>query len=214
MPGKNIREFCGKPLIAWSLEVAHSTGLFDRVIVSTDSPEIAEVARKYGGETPFMRPAELATDTAAEWLAWRHALDQMPPFDIFVSLPPTAPLRRPETVKACLELYQRREADMVLTVSPAHRHPSFNMVLMNDAHEVHIAMPPAGAIVRRQDAPPMYDVATVCYVTSPAFIRSHFGALSGRTKAVVLDQREAIDIDTPLDFEFAEFLRGKELNLL
>lgn len=206
LPGKNIRDFCGKPLLAWSLEAAKASGLFDRLIVSTDSPEIAETARAYGGETPFMRPDELASDSAAEWWAWRHALDNLPLFDIFVSLPATAPLRRPETIKKCVDVYLQGEADLVLTVSPAQRHPSFNMVFLDEEAGASLILPPAGAISRRQDARPAYDVSTVCYVTGPDFIRSHFGPFSGRTKAVVVTSEEAVDIDTPLDFAMAEFL--------
>ncbi|MDR1658260.1 MAG: acylneuraminate cytidylyltransferase family protein [Deltaproteobacteria bacterium] len=207
LPGKNIKEFCGKPLLAWSLDCARAAGVFNRLIVSTDSPEIAAIAREYGAETPFMRPAELANDFAPEWLAWRHALDNLPPFDVFVSLPATAPLRRPETIKRCLNLYRQGDAtDLVLTVAPAHRHPSFNMVFLDDEANAGLIVPPPETVVRRQDAWPAYDVSTVCYVTSPAFIRSHFGPFSGRTKAVVVSPEEAVDIDTPLDFAVAEFL--------
>jgi N-acylneuraminate cytidylyltransferase len=210
LPGKNIKKLGGRPLLAWSLDCARAAGVFDRLIVSTDSPEIAAVARQYGAETPFMRPAELAGDSAAEWLAWRHALDNLPPFDIFVSLPATAPLRRPETVRRCLALYRQGGADLVLTVSPARRHPSFNMVFMDDEAQAGLILPPDQAVTRRQDARPAYDVSTVCYVTGPDFIRNHFGPFSGRTKAVVVEAEEAVDIDTPLDFAFAEFIRRQK----
>lgn len=210
LPGKNIKSFCGRPLLAWSLDCARKTGLFDRLIVSTDSSEIAEIARTHGAETPFVRPAELAGDTAAEWLAWRHALDNLPPFSIFVSLPATAPLRRPETVRRCVELYQKGGSDLVLTVSPAHRHPSFNMVFLDDEANANLILPPKEAVTRRQDARQAYDVSTVCYVTSPAFIRSHLGPFAGRTGAVVVEPEEAVDIDTPLDFAFAEFLCSRK----
>lgn len=206
LPGKNIRDFCGKPLLAWSLDSAWSSCLFERLIVSTDSPEIAETARTYGAETPFMRPAELAGDSAVEWLAWRHALENLPQFDVFVSLPATAPLRRPETIKRCVDLYLQGGADLVLTVSPAQRHPSFNMVFLDEESEANLILPPIEMVTRRQDARPAYDVSTVCYVTSPDFIRSHIGPFSGRTKAVVVAAEEAVDIDTPLDFAMAEFL--------
>ena len=75
LPGKNIRPLAGKPLIAWAIEHALAVKRIDRVIVSTDSEEIAAVAREYGAEVPFLRPAELARDDSPEWLAWRHALN-------------------------------------------------------------------------------------------------------------------------------------------
>jgi len=212
VPGKNIRDFNGKPLLAWTLKMAgtmRETGMFDRVIVSTDSEEIADVARTHGAEVPFMRPADLATDTASEWLAWQHAISNLPPFDIMVSLPATAPLRRQETVTACVERYLRGDADMVLTVTPAAHHPSFNMARLDENDGVSILMPLESPVVRRQDAPVVFDVTTVCYVTSPTFVLNNSGALAGSTKAVIVSQEEAVDIDTTIDFEFAVFLHGK-----
>jgi len=207
LPGKNIKKLGDKPLLAWSIDCALMTGLFERVIVSTDSPEIAEAARAYGAEVPFMRPAELASDSSAEWLAWRHALDNLPPFDLFVSLPATAPLRSPETVRRCVDMYLEGGSDLILTVSRAHRHPSFNMVFLDDRGNADLILPPTGkAIMRRQDVRPAYDVSTVCYVTAPSFIRSHFGPFSGHTRAVVIEAEEAVDIDTQLDFTLAELI--------
>ena len=97
IPRKNIKPLGGKPLIAWSIDTALQCPSIDRVIVSTDDPEIGDVARLHGAEVPFIRPKELAGDTSAEWYAWRHAVDffeaQSCQFDKFVSLPATSPLR-------------------------------------------------------------------------------------------------------------------------
>ena len=116
LPGKNIRMFAGKPLIAWAIEHAHKAEGIGRVIVSTDSEEIAAVASQYGAEVPFMRPSHLAKDDSPEWLSWRHALEfirndegSLP--DAMVSVPVTAPLRQPVDVERCLELFSEGDAD-------------------------------------------------------------------------------------------------------
>jgi N-acylneuraminate cytidylyltransferase len=151
--------------------------MLSRIIVSTDDPVIAEVARECGAEVPFLRPAELARDDSPEWLAWRHAVDQVGDFDVFVSLPATAPLRIGADVKACVETYLRGDCDMVITVRRAERHPSFNMVKLDTEGYPSLVLP-LGDITRRQDAPPVYDMTTVAYVTSPGFIAA-FRCLPG-----------------------------------
>lgn len=211
LPGKNIRSLGGKPLIAWSIEHALSVKRIERLIVSTDSEEIAEVANGYGAEVPFMRPAELARDDSPEWLAWRHALyylqetaGSLPA--AMVSIPTTAPLRLPIDIENCLDQYEKGGADVVITVSDAHRSPYFNMVKEQLDGTVSLVIPPQSNITRRQDAPLVYDMATVCYVASPDFILSRNSIFEGNVKAVRVPIERAIDIDTLLDFRFAETL--------
>lgn len=211
LPGKNIRPFGGKPLIAWSIEQALSVSRVDRVIVSTDSEEIAAVARHHGALTPFLRPAELAGDNSPEWLAWRHALgflqaseSAMP--DAMLSVPATAPLRTPGDLERCLDEFEKGDADAVITVSEAHRNPYFNMVKERPDKTVELVIPPPGAVSRRQDAPSVYDMATVAYVLNPGFVFSHDSIFQGRVRAVQIPARRAIDIDTLLDFQIAECL--------
>ena len=211
LPGKNIRPLNGKPLIAWSIEHAFSVKRIERVIVSTDSEEIAELARQYGAEVPFMRPAELADDNSPEWLAWRHALNFLKEStgalpDVMVSVPATAPLRLPIDIENCLDEYEKADADMVITVTEAHRNPYFNMVKFNADGSVGLVNPPQSTITRRQDAPIVYDVATVCYVANPEFVMTHNSTFEGRVRAVNVPSERAIDIDTLLDFQIAESL--------
>ena len=206
LPGKNIKPLGGLPLIGHAVNAARESGLIDRIIVSTDDEEIAKTARGCGAEVPFMRPAELARDDSPEWLAWRHAVGQVEDFDVFVSLPCTAPLRNGEDVRRCIELYRAGGCDMVVTTRKAERHPSFNMVTRDADGYVHVAMPLAKAVTRRQDAPEVFDMTTVAYVTSPRFIRENDSLLAGRVKAVDIPAERAVDIDTELDFAFAEFL--------
>lgn len=211
LPGKNVRPLGGKPLIAWSIQHALAVKRIERVIVSTDSQEIADVARAYGAEVPFIRPAELARDDSPEWLAWRHALTYvletsgaLP--DAMVSVPATAPLRLPIDIENCLDEYEKGNVDMVITVTDAHRSPYFNMVKANENGTVGLVNPPQSVIARRQDAPVVYDITTVCYVANPGFVITHNAIFEGRVHAVHVPLERSIDIDTLLDFRIAECL--------
>lgn len=211
LPGKNIRPLNGKPLIVWAIEHALAVKRIDRVIVSTDSDEIAELARQYGAEVPFMRPAELAGDNSPEWLAWRHALNYLREStgalpEVMVSVPTTAPLRLPIDIENCLDEYKKGNVDMVITVTDAHRSPYFNMVKANADGTVGLVIPPGSAIARRQDAPVVYDMATVAYVARPEFVMTHNATFEGRVRMVHVPTERAIDIDTLLDFQIAESL--------
>jgi N-acylneuraminate cytidylyltransferase len=211
VPGKNIRALNGKPLISWSIEQALSVPRVSRVIVSTDSREIGDVARLSGAEVPFLRPAELATDSSPEWLVWRHALsylwesDRMYP-DALLVVPPTAPLRSPLDLDRCLDEFANGDVDMVITASPAHRNPYFNMVTRRADGSVGIIIPPSASIVRRQDAPAVFDMTTVGYVARPEFVMTQDRLFDGRVRMVVVPPERALDIDTMHDFRLAEFL--------
>lgn len=211
LPGKNIRPLGGKPLIAWSIGHALAVQRIERVIVSTDSEEIATVAREYGAEAPFIRPAELARDDSPEWLAWRHALNYLLDTngalpEAMVSVPATAPMRLPSDIENCLDEYEKGDADMVITVTDAHRSPYFNMVKANADGTVGLVIPPQSSIARRQDAPAVFDMATVAYVARSAFVMTHNATFDGRVRSVHVPTERAIDIDTLLDFQIAECL--------
>lgn len=211
LPGKNIRPLNGKPLIAWSIEHAHEIERIERVIVSTDSEEIAAMALHYGAEVPFIRPAELASDDSPEWLAWRHALNYLLTSDgvipeVMVSIPTTAPLRLPLDIENCLNEFDKGGADMVITVTDARRSPYFNMVISDENGFYGLVIPPASAVMRRQDSPKVFDMATVAYVARSSFVLSHNSAFEGRVRAINIPAERAIDIDTLLDFSIAEHL--------
>lgn len=211
LPGKNVRLFGGKPLIGWSIEHALAVKRIERVIVSTDSEEIATVARAHGAEVPFIRPAELASDNSPEWLAWAHALNYLRETDgvlpeVMVSVPATAPLRLPLDIENCLDKYEKGDADVVITVTDANRSPYFNMVKTNADGTVGLVIPPQSAIARRQDVPVVYDMATVAYVAKSEFVMTHNAAFEGRVQMVHVPTDRAIDIDTLLDFQIAECL--------
>ncbi len=179
--------------------------------MSTDAPEIADVARAHGADVPFLRPAELARDNSPEWLAWRHALEYLRATygrypEAMVSVPPTAPLRVPDDIERCLDEYEKGDADIVVTVSDAHRSPYFNMVRHKADGTVELVISPTGTVMRRQDAPAVYDMTTVAYVARPEFVMTQPGIFAGRVRAVNVPVERAIDIDTLLDFRIAETL--------
>jgi N-acylneuraminate cytidylyltransferase len=216
VPGKNIKPLAGKPLIAWSVEHARAVARVRRVIVSTDSEEIAAAARTAGADVPFMRPAELATDSAPEWLSWQHALTFLRETegsypDAMMSVPATAPLRVPGDLERCLDEFERGDVDVVITVTDPHRNPYFNMVTPRADGYVGVVFPLPAAVTRRQDAPAVFDVTTVGYVARPGFVMSSTGLFQGRVRSVHVPPERALDIDTPLDFAIGELLmRGRE----
>ncbi|MFL1419277.1 cytidylyltransferase domain-containing protein [Pseudomonas fildesensis] len=207
LPGKNIKLLGDHPLIAHSIMVAQQVPGIDRIFVSTDSDEIAAVAEAYKAIV-IKRPDELATDTAPEWHAWRHAINHLQAqghkFDVFISLPATSPLRGVEDVAQCLASLDSG-TDIVVTVTPASRSPYFNMVV-RDTQGVSQLVCTGDNVHRRQDAPTVYDMTTVAYVAHPDFILTNERIFSGRVKSVVVPRERAVDIDDIYDFKMAEML--------
>ena len=211
LPGKNIKPLNGIPLIGWSINIAKQIDRVSRIIVSTDSEEIAKVALEYGAEVPFMRPKELAQDDSPEWRVWRHAISYIEEnddesIDALVSLPVTAPLRSVEDINTCIDLFESNEIDSVVTVSEANRSPYFNMTVNNDSGYASLVIAPESKITRRQDAPEVYDMTTVAYVVNVGFVKKHNGVFEGRVKSVVIPRERAVDIDDLMDFKIAELM--------
>jgi CMP-N-acetylneuraminic acid synthetase len=215
VPRKNIRLLAGKPLIVYSIETALASSKIDRVVVSTDDPEIAEVAKQHGAEVPFMRPQELASDDSPEWLTWQHAVRSLQAagddIELMVCISPTSPLRAVEDVDACIELLLEGEADLVCTVKTAQRNPYFNMVVLDQQGYARLAISPTGAIHRRQDAPDVFDMTTVAYAMMPDFLLRATSIFQGNVKSVLVPDERALDIDSELDFKFAEFLLSQRV---
>lgn len=211
VPRKNLRTVGGLSLVARAIVTAQGTPGIDRVIVSTDDVEIAAQAVEYGAEVPELRPAHLASDGASELAAWKHAVGWFldargqPSFDLFVSLPPTAPLRTPEIVRTCMDLLDP-DCDMVVTGSSSARHPAFNMVTRDEHGMIKVALPSESGFTRRQDAPALFDLTTVAYVSRPSHILRASSVLDGRVKMLEIDRRAAVDIDDEFDLEVARLI--------
>jgi N-acylneuraminate cytidylyltransferase len=215
LPGKNIKLLAGRPLIAWSVAHARAVTTIRRVIVSTDSNDIAAAARSAGAEVPFLRPSELARDDSPEWLVWRHALTFLKETegaypDVLVSVPTTSPLRSPQDIENCLAEYAKGDVDVVITVTDARRSPFFNMVTVAPDGTARLVAP-AGNIARRQDAPEVFDITTVAYVARPEFVMTANGIFEGRVRKVDVPPERALDIDTALDFRIAECLAKESM---
>lgn len=215
VPRKNVRLLAGKPLIAYAIETALASQNIERLIVSTDDDEIAEVALKHGAEVPFIRPAELAADDAPEWLAWQHAIRALelnaPKIGVFVSIPTTSPLRIVEDIDHCILLLKDSDADIVITATHAHRSPYYNMIVIDNESDANLVIQPKSDIHHRQSAPPVYDMTTIAYAARPEFIMRSSSLFDGKVKAVIVPAERALDIDTELDFKFAEYLMEQGL---
>ena len=214
LPNKNIKLLDGIPLISWSIRIAKQVNQVSKIIVSTDSMEIAEIATKEGAEVPFIRPSELSQDDSPEWLVWRHTLDYLRKINYqlkgLIVLPPTAPLRDIEDINNCTTIFEQGDADLVITITDSHRSPYFNMVTVDENNYSSLVLPPNLAIFRRQDTPVVFDMTTVAYIAKPEFVSEKNVMWDGRIRGVHIPPERAIDIDTNLDFEFAEYLISKK----
>lgn len=217
IPNKNIKTFSGKPLISWAVELALQVRQINQVFISTDSEEIAEIARMAGATVPFIRPSELATDTSPEWHSWQHFIKyltdkggRLP--EVFLSLPATSPLRSINDVENCLNEFKKGRADFVVGITPSQRNPFFNMVKKGEDNQVNLVIQQAEKYSRRQDTPEIFDLTTVCYVGKPSTILTKNSIFEGKVAGVEIPRERAIDIDTELDFQIAEFLFKSKAN--
>jgi N-acylneuraminate cytidylyltransferase len=217
MVNKNIQQFSGKPLISWTIELALKVKQINEVFVSTDSEEIAEIARMAGATIPFIRPSELATDTSPEWHSWQHFIKFLADKDgrlpeVFLSLPATSPLRSSIDVENCLNEFKKGRADFVVGITPSERNPYFNMVKKGEDNQVNLVIQQGEKYSRRQDTPEIFDLTTVCYVGKPSIILTKNSIFEGKIAGVEIPRERAIDIDTELDFQIAEFLFKSKIN--
>lgn len=203
IPGKNLVRLGGKPLIAWTIAAALDARLLDRVIVSTDSEEIARVARRLGAEVPFLRPRELARDSTPVVSALRHALSAAGGEPELVALlQPTSPLRGSARIDEAVRLLRRERADTVVAVSEPSVHP-WQCVRFAKGR-MRFAMPRPARRLNRQEYPEMYALNGALHLTRAEFIRR--GRLyGGRVEPLLLDPWEAVDIDEPGDLSLAEY---------
>ena len=207
LPGKNIKPLAGKPLLQYSIETAKACSSIAQVFVSTNDDDIAEVAIAHDAIL-IKRPEELASDTSPEWLSWRHAIEWATEkyglFDGFVSLPTTSPLRNVEDVESAISKRVTADADICISVTPSNRSPYFNMIKKNIDASVELVNKPDGEVARRQDAPEVFDITTVVYATTPAFVLQKYGLFSGKVTSIEVPKERAVDIDDIYDFMLAE----------
>jgi len=208
VPGKNIRPLAGKPLIVHTIQAAKESGIFDRLVVSTDGEEIAGIAREAGAEVPFLRPPELATDEARGIDVLHHALkwfeERGAKFDCVMCLQPTSPLRSAADIVAAVDLLLARNADAIVSVCHAEHHPWWTNVLPEDGCMKDFLKP--GIPANRQDLPAYYRLNGAIYLARWDFIRNRDSWLGPRTYAYIMPQERSVDIDEEIDFKIAEVL--------
>lgn len=210
LPGKNVRPLMGLPLIAHSIRLARLCPEVTRCVVSTDSAEIAEIARAQGGEAPFLRPAELARADTPMWPVLGHALAEVErlegaPYDLLLLLDPTSPTRLPEDVTKAVKLLADG-FDGVVSVSQPEFNPLWHTVVEKDGRMADW-LPEAAAVRRRQDAPAIYRINGLLYLWRAEFVRrARDWRAEGRHRMLVVPDARAASIDDLPQFERVEAL--------
>jgi CMP-N,N'-diacetyllegionaminic acid synthase len=207
IPGKNIRLLGAKPLIVWSLEVVRGVANICDILVSTDDSTIAEISRNEGALVPWLRPADLATDTASSIDVCLHALDwyegEYGKLDGLLLLQPTSPFRSRESVVRGIDLFRLKNFRPVLGVSPAASHPMWCFQIQGETLRPFIGG--TGFELRSQDLPAAYVVNGAFYLIAPANLRRLRSFIADDAIPLVIENsRENIDIDSEWDWKMAE----------
>jgi pseudaminic acid cytidylyltransferase len=208
IPGKNIKSFFGKPVIAWSIEAAKTSGLFDRIVVSTDSPEIATVARKYGAETPFTRPVELSDDFTPTAPVLRHAIEWLnangPAVTRLCCIYATAPFVRPGDLQEGLRILDAHRATSAFSVTT---FPFPIQRALRLTEEGWMAMLwPEYKLTRSNDLPETYHDAGQFYWLDAGLFLIGGCLYAEDSRPVILPRYRVQDLDTPEDWERAEHM--------
>lgn len=216
LPGKNVRPLGGTPLVARSIRHAQQTGLFDAIVVSSDDPLVWEIARGENIHVIVQRPPELATSEAPKIPGIRHAVSIAEsefgsPFDVVVDLQPTSPLRETEDILGSVRLLESGSRDAnVVTGCRSHKSPYFDIVEINADGFAALVKGAEKPVNRRQDAPVTYGLNGSIYAWWRDHLFSVDSAVSASTRLFVMPAERSVDIDTELDFAFAEFLSARE----
>lgn len=205
IPRKNIRNFCGKPILAYSIEAAVTSGIFERVMVSTEDEEIAEVAREYGAEVPFMRSAENAGDYATTNEVVKEVLESYAKlgeyFDVACCIYPTAPFLTADKLKTAVELLEEKNADSVVPVVKFSFPPQRCVVMEEGMIQFKW---PEYMLTRSQDLQPYYHDAGQFYCLRTERFLKQNRLFMEKTAPLLLDELEVQDIDTEEDWQIAE----------
>lgn len=221
IPHKNIRPLFGKPLLSWIIEAAKRSPYVSRVILSTDSPEYAAIGRRYGAETPFLRPSEFAKDTSTDIDYLTHAVSWLEEHegwrpDIILRLPPTTPLCRTESINACIKLLLNDpEATASRTIATTPKHPYKLWKTENEYLLPFVPKEITGLKEPSASARQFYNIDAYAHIDVIAVRRDTLmndGLLTGpRVRYHTINKREAVDIDTENDFLLAEMILKTKL---
>lgn len=212
VPEKNIKPLNGKPLIAYTIETALNSSLLNDVIVSTDSEQIANIASRLGVNVPFMRPPHLSTDFSSKWDVFIHALESYESIngitvDYLVDMDVTVPLKNKFDIDGAIQkALDDASVDVVITGYEPERNPYFNMMQVNAEGFAEIVMKGEKPIVRRQDAPEVYNLTPAAYVVKKSALYNYVHWSKAKCKLYPIPRERAIDIDNEIDFKIVEFL--------
>jgi len=215
IPDKNIIDVCGKPLVAYSIEAAKNSKYVDKVIVSTDSSKYADVVKTYGAEAPFLRPPELASDTAVEMDACQHMLQWVESnwsekYDIVLKLEATSPLRISEDIDKAIEKLEEKNADTILTVTEAFTHPFWMNILPED-HSMKNFISKDVARKNRQQLPKYYQLDGLVYVAKWNFLKQHKTWFADNSYATITPNSRAVDIDSQVQLNLVRIIMKNNL---
>lgn len=209
LPDKNIKILNGKPLIAYTIEAAIQSRLFDDIIVSTDSKEYAEIAKKNGASVPFLREAELSTDTAKSWDVVKEVLHQCAQldkkYDTVALLQPTSPLRDASDIKQAYKKMRREEANLVVSVCETDHSPLWSNTLTED-HSLVDFLKPEYTTKTRQEIPTYYRLNGAIYIVKTDYLFETENIYASKSYATIMDKVHSVDIDDEIDFLVAEAL--------
>jgi CMP-N,N'-diacetyllegionaminic acid synthase len=215
VPNKNIRELGGKPLINWSIEAAQGIPEILDILVSTDSLVIADVARAAGALVPWLRPAELSTDTAKSIDVCLHAMDwyetEKCRVDGLLLMQPTSPFRSKHTIQSAIALFQRHGGRAVVAVSMADSHPMWCFQIENERLQPFLNN--GGLSMRSQDLPLAYVINGCLYIATPSHLKINHSFFGNDIVPLLVSQhKEALDIDSEWDWEIAEAILQRQLS--
>lgn len=214
---KNIKELNGKPLITYTIEQAKASGLFEYIVISTDSDDIANIAKQYGAEVFFKRSSEMASDTAGKLDVIKDAFKRSEEhynktFDYLIDLDATAPLRIVEDIINSFKQFKENDNDNLITAMPSRRSPYFNLVEQDKDGKVYLSKKLDSTVIRRQDAPKSYDMNASIYIWKRDIILNENSIFLEKTGLYVMPEERSIDIDNELDFKFVEFFMKEREN--
>jgi len=209
VPRKNSRSLYGKPLLAWTIEAAHAAHSIERIVVSTEDNEIAEVARAYGADVPFLRPLALAQDDTPGIDPVLHALGELPEYDWVMLLQPTSPLRNAADIDGIVEFCQQHGAPSAVSVCAVAKHPYW-MYRCDEQNRLHPMIPDAPFIPRRQDLPPVYALNGALYLARRDWVIAENNFIGAGTLGYQMPVERSADIDTITDWEWVEFLLARQ----
>jgi N-acylneuraminate cytidylyltransferase len=208
LPRKNVLPLAGKPLIAWSITAALASQYLDRVVLSSDDPEIIDVAKAWGCDVPFRRPPALAASDTPTIEAVLHALDKLPGFDYLVLLQPTSPLRSTVDIDCAVEMCIRQGAPSCVSLVCADKPPHW-MYYLKAGQRLTPVLSEEQAVTRRQDAAPVYSLNGAVYVAEVKQLMDTREFVTESTVGYVMPPDRSPDVDTELDLHWCEFLLTK-----